>query len=255
MERFEARDGVGIAYRQWNVGASAIPVVLHHGFVADGALNWESPGVVKALVEAGHWVVTLDARGHGASDKPHDPALYGEAIMARDLMQLVDRLQAERYDLVGYSMGAVVSLLVAAQDARVRRLVVGGVGEGIVVCGGVDTRALPNTALAEALEVDDPKTITHPAGAGFRAFADMLRADRLALAAQARSVHASPIALDRIAVPALVLAGRSDPLAVHPERLAMAIPGAELVLLQGDHMSALQDPAFIGSIREFVRLT
>jgi pimeloyl-ACP methyl ester carboxylesterase len=254
MERLEARDGVGIAYRQWNAGASAIPVVLHHGFVADGALNWEGPGVVKALVEAGRWVVTLDARGHGASDKPHDPALYGEAIMARDLMQLIDRLGAERYDLVGYSMGAVVSLLVAAQDARVRRLVVGGVGEGVVVCGGVDTRALPNTALAEALEADDPKTITDPAGAGFRAFADMLRADRLALAAQARSVHATPIALDRIAVPTLLLAGRSDPLAVHPERLASAIPGAELVLLQGDHMSALQDPAFIGSIRDFVRL-
>ena len=61
MERFEARDGVGIAYRQWNAGASAIPVVLHHGFVADGALNWEGPGVVKALVETGRWVVTLDA--------------------------------------------------------------------------------------------------------------------------------------------------------------------------------------------------
>lgn len=256
MERFEARDGVGIAYRQWNAdgAAVAVPVVLHHGFIADGVLNWEGPGVVKALVEAGRWVVAIDARGHGASDKPHDPALYGEATMARDLMQLVDRLEAERYDLVGYSMGAVVSLLVAAQDPRVRRLVVGGVGEGIVVCGGVDTRALPNGALAAALEADDPKTIEDPAGAGFRAFADMLRADRLALAAQARSVHASPIALDRITAPALVLAGRSDPLAVRPELLAQAIPGAELRLLQGDHMSALQDPAFIGSIRDFVRL-
>jgi pimeloyl-ACP methyl ester carboxylesterase len=254
LERFDSHDGIGIAYRQWNAGTGPVPVVLHHGFMASGALNWEGPGVVAALVEAGRWVVTIDARGHGESDKPHDPARYGEAIMARDLMTLVDRLGAERYDLVGYSMGAVVSLLVAIQDPRVRRLVIGGVGEGVVVCGGVDTRVLPNLALAQALEAEDPSSVEHPGAAGFRAFADMLRADRKALAAQSRSVHARPIALDRIAVPALLLAGDSDPLAMRPEVLARAIPGAELRMLKGDHLGALQDPAFIPSIRDFVRL-
>jgi pimeloyl-ACP methyl ester carboxylesterase len=254
VERFESTDGIGIAYRQWNAAAGGLPVMLHHGFAADGALNWQGPGVVAALVEARRWVVAIDARGHGASDKPHDPARYGEAIMARDLMALVDRLSAERYDLVGYSMGAVVSLLVAAQDPRVRRLVVGGVGEGILVCGGVDTRALPNLTLAEALEAEDVASVKDPGAAGFRAFADMLRADRKALAAQARSVHAQPIALDRIKVPALVLAGDADPLAVRPELLARAIAGAELRALAGDHLGALQDPKFVESVRDFVRL-
>lgn len=254
MERFESHDGIGIAYRQWNAEAGSLPVLLHHGFMASGALNWEATGVVAALVEAGRWVVAIDARGHGESDKPHDPARYGEVNMARDLMALVDRLGAERYDLIGYSMGAVVSLLVAAQDARVRRLVIGGVGEGVVVCGGVDTRVLPGDTLAAALEADDASSVKHPAAAGFRAFAEMLRADRRALAAQARSVHAEPIALDRIAVPTLLLAGDSDPLAMRPEVLASAIPGAQLRMLKGDHLGTLQDPAFIPSLRDFVRL-
>jgi pimeloyl-ACP methyl ester carboxylesterase len=67
-------------------------------------------------------------------------------------------------------------------------------------------------------------------------------------------VHAQPIALDRIRVPALVLAGDTDPLAVRPELLARAIPGAELRTLAGDHLGALQDPSFVASVRDFVRL-
>src|SRR5262245_63969132 len=254
VQRFEAQDGIHIAYRQWNAQAKGIPVVLHHGFAADGALNWEAPGVVAALVEAGRWVVAIDARGHGSSDKPHDPARYGEATMARDLMALADRLGVDRYDLVGYSMGGIVSVLVAAQDVRVRRLVVGGIGAAVVELGGVDTRALPNLELAAGLEAADADSVAHPAAKAFRAFAELLRGDLLALAAQARSLNHSPIALQRIAVPTLVLAGESDPLAERPEVLARAIPGAELRLLQGDHLGAINDPAFIASIRDFVRV-
>jgi pimeloyl-ACP methyl ester carboxylesterase len=49
---------------------------------------------------------------------------------------LLDLIGEPQFDLVGYSMGAVVALLVASEDARVRRLVVGGVGSGVVECGG-----------------------------------------------------------------------------------------------------------------------
>jgi pimeloyl-ACP methyl ester carboxylesterase len=103
--------------------------------------------------------------------------------MARDLERLVHIAGSTSYDLVGYSMGAVVALLTAAGDLRVRRLVVGGVGAAVVELGGVDTRALSNMVLAEALEAEDPATIADPAGAAFRGFAEALRADRLALAA------------------------------------------------------------------------
>ena len=85
MERFVSFDGTEIAYQEWGSDRGAPPVVLHHGYVVDANVNWVLPGVVDALVAAGRRVVAPDARGHGASGKPHDPARYGEDRMARDL--------------------------------------------------------------------------------------------------------------------------------------------------------------------------
>src|SRR5262249_6284597 len=127
MGRFESWDGVAIAYEEWGDGGAVPPVLLHHGFIADAASNWVATGVVDALTEAGRRVIAPDARGHGRSQKPHDPGRYGEDVMARDLERLVEVIGAESVDLVGYSMGAVVSLLFAAADDRVRRLAIGGV--------------------------------------------------------------------------------------------------------------------------------
>lgn len=252
MKRFTADDGIEIVYDEWGTPSDQPPVLLHHGFVADANLNWVMPGVVAALVAAGRHVVAPDARGHGRSGKPHDPARYGEARMARDLRSLMDVVGAAELDLVGYSMGAIVSLITATDEPRVRRLAVGGVGAGVVELGGVDTRVLDNAKLVPALLADDPASITDPESAGFRAFADMIGADRRALAAQAQVVHAEPIALDRIAVPTLVLAGDTDPLAARPEVLADAIAGARLEVVSGDHTGALGDPRFVASLVEFL---
>src|SRR5215469_2712660 len=136
MKHFTSADGLSIAYQEWEAAPGAEsalpPVVLHHGFIADANLNWVRPGVVEALVRAGRKVLALDARGHGASDKPHDTRFYGEDKMVRDLRQLFDLSGAERVDLAGYSMGGVVSLLTAEEDRRVRRLVAGGIGAGVM---------------------------------------------------------------------------------------------------------------------------
>jgi pimeloyl-ACP methyl ester carboxylesterase len=251
MQRYASPDGVSIAYYQWGEASATPLVVLHHGYIANAKLNWVAPGVVDALVRSGRRVLALDARGHGASDKPHDPALYGETNMARDLIGLLTQLDEPVYDLVGYSMGAVVSLIAATLDqARVRRLVIGGVGEGVVVCGGVDSRALPTSKLAEVLESDTPQVAVDPGVAGMVAFIDAIGGNRKALAAQARAAHATPIPLDRIEAPTLVLAGKDDPLAVHPERLAQAIPHAKLEVVGGDHLGAVRDPRFVPALLE-----
>ncbi len=128
MDRFTSFDGVEIAYQTWGTAGPLPPVILHHGFIVDATINWVRPGVVTALTNAGRHVVALDARGHGASSKPHDPSFYGEEKMVQDLRHLFTLVGATSIDLVGYSMGAIVSLIAASQDARIRRLVVGGVG-------------------------------------------------------------------------------------------------------------------------------
>lgn len=252
IKHFTTWDEIEIAYEEWGSRDSSPPVVLHHGFVVDANSNWVLPGVVDALLGAGRWVLAPDARGHGRSDKPHDPAAYGEQRMARDLAVLLDEIDAPQIDLVGYSMGAIVALLLSSEDDRVRRLAVGGVGSGVIECGGVDRRAVSNESIIHALGTEDAATFENPGAAAFRALADALGADREALAAQAASRYQGGIALERISAPTLVLAGDSDPLAVRPEVLVAAIPNATLMLLSGDHIGAIGDPRFTQSIVDFL---
>ncbi|HEY4894840.1 MAG TPA: alpha/beta fold hydrolase [Solirubrobacteraceae bacterium] len=253
IHSFKTWDELEIAYHEWGErSATEIPVVLHHGFVADAPTNWHATGIVGALLARGRWVVGPDARGHGLSEKPYDSTRYGEQAMARDLAALVDHLGAERIDLAGYSMGAIVSLLFAAADPRVRRLVVGGVGAGVVECGGVDRRAVSNESIIQALSAEDAASLQQPDARSFRLLADALGADRRALLAQASSVYRGGVALDRITAPTLVIAGEEDPLAVRPQVLADAIPDGSLKLTSGDHMSALADPGFTTALVDFL---
>jgi pimeloyl-ACP methyl ester carboxylesterase len=252
MKSFKSWDQTEIAYQEWGEQTSAPPVVLHHGFVADANANWVATGVLDALLAAGRRVIAPDARGHGRSEKSHDPARYGEQRMARDLAALLEVSGESQIDLVGYSMGAIVSLIFASEDQRVRRLVVGGVGSGVIECGGVDRRTVPNDAIIQALRVEDPSTIATPEAAAFRMLADALGADREALAAQASSIYRGDIALDRISAQTLVLAGDADPLAIRPEVLSEAIQGATLRILSGDHIGAIGDPRFAKSIVDFL---
>jgi pimeloyl-ACP methyl ester carboxylesterase len=252
VRSFTSWDGTRIAYQEWGEQSELPPVVLHHGFVADAQANWVATGVVDALTAAGRAVIAADARGHGRSEKPHDPDRYGEQRMARDLATLLDTTGARQVDLVGYSMGAIVALILASKDTRVRRLVIGGVGSGVIECGGVDRRAVSNESIIEALGADDPASIDSPEARAFRTLADALQADRQALVAQARSIYRGRIALEQITAPTLLLAGETDPLAVRPETLVKAIPNATLQPLTGNHIEALGDPRFTQSIVDFL---
>jgi pimeloyl-ACP methyl ester carboxylesterase len=256
MPRFASVDGIEVAYHEWGTAsaASRLPAVfLHHGFIANANVNWVGPGVVEALVRAGRHVVAVDARGHGASDKPHDPSFYGEAKMAADLRQLFDRISgAQRVDLVGYSMGAVVSLLTASQDTRVRRLVVGGVGGGLIERNGLRAAGAARGAIAAALRAPDASSIEDPVAVRFRRLADVVGTDREALAACAEASFSSSISLAQITAPTLVLVGDADPIAQRPDVLAAAIPHAQLHPISGDHLSAVTNPDFAPAIVEFL---
>jgi len=250
--RFQSFDGTSIAYQDWGPRAQTPPVVLHHGFIADATTNWVGPGIVDALVAAGRRVVAPDARGHGASDKPHDPGRYGEEAMVLDLTALLGELDVAHADLVGYSMGGVVAAAAATRDARIRRLVVAGVGASLAELGGVDRTAVPTAEVRAALLAEDPATVRLSPAAGFRQLADAIGADRVALAAVASAGRPRTIALDRITVPTLVLCGKDDLLATRPEVLAAAIPGAVLRVVPGDHLSAVREPEFVASIVDFL---
>src|SRR5690349_20452472 len=182
MDRFTSFDGVGIAYTVQGDGPDAL---LLHGFAADHRVNWVAPGVVDELVAAGRRVIALDARGHGESDKPHDPAAYENDAMQRDAQGLLDHLGVEHVDIVGYSMGALVSARLVPDEPRTRSCVLGGIGRR-VRCGNPlspERRA----GIADALEAGERATVSDPSARAFRAFADSTGADRRALAAFQRA--------------------------------------------------------------------
>lgn len=249
---YQTSDGLSLRWYRWHGVADMPPLVLHHGFAASTHVNWIYPGVIAALRASKRPLIAIDARGHGASDKPHDPALYGEARMAADLRGLLDQLGVERFDLFGYSMGAVVALLVALDEPRLGRLAIGGVGEGVIECGGVDRRLLDPEYIAQALLSEDANAIVHPGALLFRMFAERTGGDRQALAAQLRALHSAPIALGQLRMPTLVLAGRLDRLARRPRRLADAIPDARLVMVPGDHLAAVARPELTAALLEFL---
>ncbi|MBL1074638.1 alpha/beta fold hydrolase [Nocardia sp. 2] len=251
MAKFTTWDGLELNYTVWE--GEGTPVVLQHGIVADTNANWMSVGVVAALQAAGHHIISLDARGHGRSEKPHDPARYSWGAMASDVRALFDELGLEEVALVGYSMGAIISLLVADADERVRRLVVSGVGSGVVDCGGIDWRVIDAEDISTVMR-GDGSAATNPHAAQFRVLADAVGADRDAIAVIARGLNAAPVdTVAGVTVPTLVLAGTEDPFAAEPERLAQAFPDARLALVPGDHLAATMDPGFAAALVEFLK--
>lgn len=88
-------------------GGAKPPVVLAHGFSDDG-LCWTP--VAEAL-EADYDVIMVDARGHGRSAAPEQG--YGSAELAADLAGVIKGLGLKRPAVLGHSMGAASTLVLA----------------------------------------------------------------------------------------------------------------------------------------------
>ena len=228
--------------------------VLVHGFATNRAENWRRLGWYAAFERKGYRVVALDLRGHGESDKPHDPAAYAGATMAADVVALLDHLDLRRVDLMGYSMGSHLSLAIAAEHGdRVGNLILGGVGARMV---SDDPSPFTGTmTMGEAMRADDPSTITDPTLKGFRQFAENQGEDLFALAAcgEGRGERLNHDHLLRLRMPVLVVTGSRDEIAGDPRTLADAIPGARSVSLPAcDHFSAIPHALYKAAVFDFL---
>src|SRR5262249_35481004 len=91
--------GIRIHYQVEGVGAA---LVLLPGY-SDSMESWYEQGYVAAL-KSTYQLVLIDARGHGASDKPHDPDAYGMQHNVSDVLAVLDTLHVPTVHFFGYSM-------------------------------------------------------------------------------------------------------------------------------------------------------
>ena len=246
MQKFQS-DGAEIAFSMEGCGD---PILLIHGFASNAMVNWMEPGWGRALAGAGFAAIALDNRGHGRSEKLHDPQAYRLSLMAGDALALLDHLGVGRADIFGYSMGAwIAARLAVDHPQRVRSLVLGGVGTNLL--SGFRQRE----AIAASLLAPDPDAVGEERDRAYRRFAKRTGSDLEALAAcvMAPSEGISAKELNSIVAPVLIACGANDPQAATAAELSGLFGRAELLLIPGrDHMNVVGDSRLRQAVIDFL---
>lgn len=234
------------------------PLLLLHGFMQTGRA-WDE--VVGHLGGERYRPLAPDIRGHGAAAtrRPIDFASCSADVL---------RLGGPRFALAGYSQGGRLALHVAlARPERVTRLVLVSATAGIEDDAERARRRAADAALATWMETDgrlmtevadrwgtQPLFASQAPEVAAAARADRLCNDPVHVAAALRGIGTGVMAplwgrLGELRdIPVTVLAGERDPAYVAlAERLARALPRAELRLVGAGHALPLEAPAAVAA--------
>ena len=103
------------------------PVILIHGWLSSGWINWDLPGTTGLLAKD-HQVIWLELPAHGRSDKPQKDEAYRPELVEH-VIRLMDHLKIKKAHIVGYSMGGVIAAkLLAKHPDRALSGTLGGMG-------------------------------------------------------------------------------------------------------------------------------
>ena len=246
MDHFSS-NGVDIAYTEVGEGP---PILLIHGFGSNHAVNWRSTSWFDTLTKARRHIIAMDVRGHGASEKLYRSEDYRPTLMATDAANLLDHLGIKSADVMGYSMGGrIAAVLAIGHPEKVKTLIIGGMGMGIIEGIGGEEE------IVASLEAASVEQATGQVGIAYRKFAEQTSSDRRALAAciigQREVVPAEK--LRAIRAPTLIAVGTKDKVAGSAHRLAALIPGAEVLEIPNrDHMLATGDRTYKAGVLAFL---
>jgi pimeloyl-ACP methyl ester carboxylesterase len=189
--------------------------------------TWYELGYVDVL-KCGRKVILIDARGHGASDKPHDTAAYGKNLQAADVVAVLRELEAPRADYFGYSMGARIGFAMAQYaPERVRGFILGGAAgdgrsrignrfrAGLKETGADGIPALWGAVLPQTLE------------------SRLIRNDVVALDACITDSLGFADVLPTMTMPCLMYVGEADPICAVAEATAAEMPNVTFFTLPG----------------------
>jgi pimeloyl-ACP methyl ester carboxylesterase len=203
--------GQRLAYTVYGQGP---PTVLMPGLLLSQKMQAPLAGDLAAH---GHRVVTLDFLGHGASDRPQEMGRYSMPEFARQTVALLDHLELEEAVIGGTSLGANVTLEVAAlAPERLRGMIV----EMPVLDRAIPACAVAFTPLLVALTLVLDWVAQEPGPSGA-----VLQGILFGRTAPDRTVR------ERMQTPALVIGHPRDP--VHPfsdaDMLAAELPNGRLI--------------------------
>lgn len=220
------------------------PVVLVHGWGGSFATTWQRSGFTELLRDAGRPVIGIDLLGHGTAPKPHEPEAYAD-LGSRVLEALPD----EPVDAVGFSLGAMTLLRLAAQHPqRFRKIVLAGVGRNVLERDEENARRMVAGVEGTAAEDDTVAQV-------FGNYARSEGNDPQALAALLRCSANTPITpelLAKVTCQALVVIGDKD-FAGPGDPLVAALPNAALTTLRNvDHFATPEAFGFIDAALEFL---
>ena len=263
-ERFFDAGGVRIRYLDQGSGPA---VVLVHGFTGTIERSWINTGILPDLARD-HRVLALDLRGHGHSDKPHDPHAYDE--IALDVIRLLDHLQIEKSHVVGYSLGGIiVAKLLTTHPQRFLSAVLGGAayrrarGESADEATEAAAREI-EAGVYRALIVSTAPTDEPPpseeairarsreiaASSDLRAHAALMRARRALLVSDAE--------IAAVRVPTLAVVGAADPALPRVRAMSKRWPGLEVEVVPGATHPTVHErgvprrPEFARAIRRWI---
>lgn len=254
-------DGIRIAYRAWGMDAgTSAPIVLVHGTALSQAI-WRGFGYVRDLAPD-FTTVTIDLRGHGRSDKPHEPSAYAMNLLVSDIVTVLDALNIDRAHYLGYSLGARIGFsLAAAHPERMLDFIsIAGAPKG--GRGAFDRVFFPNcirtletagmSGFLSAWEEHSGAAIDVTTRAAFGAN------DALALAAYMRESEADPGVDDHqlrhISTPTLQLVGSQDDERMRAaEHAAQLMPATSVRVLDGaTHADTPRHPKALSAVRAFL---
>ena len=242
-------DGVRI---HWMEAGEGVPVVLLHGYTSCNEAGWFSDGVAKELARD-HRVIGIDARGHGRSEKPHDPAKYPGDAMPADVIAVLDHLGVRKAHFHGYSMGGgIVAHLMARHPDRFISASFGGSGVR------EEDEALAKQAAERDPQGHDPQQADGQRTLRERADRDDVALECVQKGRQASPSTAPPLDLASIDFPIQAINGEFDTPVSKTQRLQREAKHFTSVILPGrSHNTVTTWPftprLYVDSIAAFVR--
>lgn len=248
----EVGEGVSLATYTW--GDPDAPVVLLvHGFASSTRDNWVLTGWARMLEQEGYRVLSVDQRGHGASEKPHQSDDYTMRTLASDIEQVLDTYLVDDALYVGYSLGARVGWDVLRDlGDRIPRAVLGGIPDG---------RPLERLDVAEVRGyIDHGTPVTDPATKDYIALTErvadndleVMLALALGMRGESRTIDPDPATAP--GQPILFATGSDDAIIEGSRRLAEASPNGTFFEIPGrHHFNAPGSKAFRLAALEYLR--